>query len=255
MPTHHPWGGVILITQHGPTLKLFKQIERELGTAAPLVNIAQKSCDAFYETFEQSVVLVRVFATVPFAMLMADEQAISRAVLERKQISDPVESATPVMTLLGTRGVEKSWCDRHTSQGHRAFPLVSRLLIESMPMTAQLLRVLGSERGAAGSSESGITEKVWGAGRAALFYVEHAAHTLDAQGRKIIGAQSFVEQYGVQTVFGAARAYRDDLFLVQLFFCRHHVSRKRAREFLPLVGILRGTTIRAIDSNNVFPKN
>ena len=245
----------MLITQQGPTLRLFKQIERELSDTAPLADITQKSCDAFYETFEQSVVLVRVFVTVPFAMLMEDEQAIGRAVLERKQITDPVESTTPVMTLLGTRGVEKSWCDRLTSQGHRAFPLVSRLLIESMPMTAQLLQVLGSERGSAAPKDAGLTEKAWGAGRAGLFYVEHAAHTVDTQGRKIIGAQSFVEQYNVQTVFGAARAYRDDLFLVQLFFCRHHVSRERAREFLPLVGILRGTTIRAIDSNNVFPKS
>lgn len=245
----------MLITQQGPTLRLFKQIERELGTAAPLSDIAQKSCDVFYETFAQSVILVRVFATVPFAMLMEEEQAIARAVLERKQITEPIGSTTPVMTLLGTRGVEKNWGDRHTSQAHRAFPLVSRLLIESMPMTAQLLRVLGSERGSAAPTDAGITEKAWGAGRAGLFYVEHAAHTVDAQSRKIIGAQSFVEQYGVQTVFGAARAYRDDLFLVQLFFCRHHVSRERAREFLPLVGILRGTTIRAIDSNNVFPKN
>lgn len=250
---YHPNSEYMLISQQGPTLRLFKQVERELGTPAPLADVAQKCCDAFYETFEQSIVLVRLFVTIPFAMLPETEQTFARAVLERKQIVDPIVPTTPVMTLLGTRGVEKNWCDRQASQHYRAFPLVSQLLVESMPMTAQLFRVLGSDLGSTGPKESGITEKAWGAGRAGLFYVEHAARTVDAQGRKIIAVQPFVEKYDVQTVFGAARAYRDDLFLVQLFFCRHLVSRERAREFLPLAGILRGTTLRAIDSNNIFP--
>ncbi len=244
----------MLITQQGPTLRLFKQIERELTTSAPLADIAQKCCDAFYETFEQSVVLVRLFAAIPHALVPPEEQAFGRAILERKQITDPVGPSTPVMTLLGTRGVKENWCDRRKSQNYRAFPLVSRLLVESMPMTAQLFRVLGSELGSVGPRELGITEKAWGAGRAGLFYVEHAARTVDAQGRKIIVSQPFVEEFGVQTVFGVARAYRDDLFLVQLVFCRHAVSRERAREFLPLAGILRGTTTRAIDSGNIFPQ-
>lgn len=253
LASYHPNSGYMLISQQGPTLRLFKQVEREIGTHAPLAEVAQKCCDAFYETFEQSIVLVRLFVTIPFATLPESEQMFARGVLVRKQVTEPIVPTTPVMTLLGTRGIEKNWCDRQTSQQYRAIPLVSRLLVESMPMTAQLFRVLGSELGSKGPKESGIAEKAWGAGRAGLFYVEHAARTIDAQGRKIIAMQPFVEKYDVQTVFGAARAYRDDLFLVQLFFCRHPVSRERAREFLPLAGILRGKTIRAIDSNNVFP--
>lgn len=252
----HSWHrGRMLITQQGPTLRLFKQIERELNPSVPLADVIQKCCDAFYSTFEQSIVLVRQFVSVPFAMLPAEEQTIARLTLEQWQIKDPIEANTPVMVLLGTRGVKDEWCDRRKSQNHRALPLNSRMLLESMPMTAQLFRIIGFDLDAPKTKEHGVTEKAWGAGRAGLFYVENAAKTVDSLGRKIIGAEPFVEQNGVHTVFGVARAYRENLFMVQLIFCRHLVSRERAREFLPLAAILRGTTMRAIDGNNVFPKS
>jgi hypothetical protein len=259
----------MLINQEGQTLRLFKRIEREIGTTAPLADIAQKSCDAFYETYEKSVVLVRLFVALPFELLPPEEQAISRAILQRLQITDPILPTTPVMTLLGTRGVNPAWGDRRASQNYRLFPLISRALIEAIPMTAQIFRLLGSDIASPAKKEghilgsdivspekkdAGIAEKVWGGGRAALFYVEHAARSVDAQGRKIIAAQDFVDEYRVQTVFGMARAYRDDLFFVQLAFCRHLVPRERARAFLPLATTLRGTTIRAVDARNVFPK-
>lgn len=254
IPILHPKMGLMLITQQGPTLRLFKQIERELTASAPLTAIAQRSCDAFYETFTESVVLVRLFVTLAYETLPGEEQAFARGILERRQIVEPIQPTTPVMTLLGTRGVNEAWSDRRASQSYRAIPLVSRMLVEAMPMTAQLFRVLDLNLAGLTPKDSSITEKAWGAGRAGLFYVEHAARTVDAQGRKIIAVERFVDEYGIQTVFGLARDYRDGLFLVQLVFCRHHVSRERAREFLPLTMTLRGTTLRAVDAGNVFPK-
>lgn len=244
----------MLITQQGPTLRLFKQIERELNTSASLADIAQKSCDAFYETFEQSVVLVRIFVTIPFAKLPKEEHTRVSTLANVWNIAPLLRPTTPVMTLIGTRGVNEAWRDRRKSEIFRAFPLVSQVIVESSPMTAQLMRALGIQIAGPTPNEVGITEKAWGAGRAGLFYVEHAARTVDSQGRKIIVVQPFVETYGVQTVFGVARAYRDDLFLTKIIFCRHLVTRERAREFLPLAAIYRGATLRAFDNDNVFPK-
>lgn len=244
----------MLITQKGPTLRLFKQIERELTASVPLADVAQKCCDKVYETFEESVVLVRLFVTLPYETLPMEEQAFARGILERRQITEPIQPTTPVMTLLGTRGVNDAWSNRQASQSYRAIPLLSRMMVEAMPMTAQLFRVLDLNLAGLTAEDSSITEKAWGAGRAGLFYVEHAARTVDAQGRKIIPVERFVEEYGVHTVFGVARDYRDGIFLVQLVFCRHLVPRERAREFLPLTATLRGTTLRAVDAGNVFPK-
>ncbi len=186
-------------------------------------------------------------------MLPASEQAHVDTMLSYLQLTDLRQPSTPVMTLIGTRGVNETWSDRRASQLFRAFPLISQLLVESAPMAAQLFRVLGIKVAAPATKEVGVTEKAWGAGRAGLFYVEHAARTVDSQNRKIIVAQPFVEEYGVQTVFGIARAYRDDLFLTTMIFCRHHVSRERAREFLPLATLFRSVTLRAFDTDNVFP--
>ena len=242
----------MLITQQGPTLRLFKHLERELTRKAPFADIAQKWCDVFYETFEQSVVLVRLFVALPFETLPSDEQAFARAILTRRNVTDPIMPTTPVMTLLGTRGVHSNWGNRQISQNYRALPLVSTMFVESMPMTAQLFRVLGANVESPRSLGVGVTEKAWGAGRAGFFYVENAKSAVDMSGRKIVGAQAFVEEYGVHTVFGMARAFRDELFFVQLIFCRHFVSRERAREFLPLAATLRGTIVRAMDANNIF---
>ena len=244
----------MLITQQGPTLRLFKQIERELTSSASLAEIAQKSCEAFYATFEQSVVLVRMFISMPYAKLPAYEQKHVHGLAEQMQMAQFLQPTTAVMTLLGTKGVNEAWGDRQASQLFRAFPLISQTLVEAAPMTAQLLRVLGIKINVPLPDTLGVTEKAWGAGRAALFFVEHAARTVDSQGRKIIVMQPFVEEYGVQTVFGVARAYRDDLFLTQLVFCRHPVSRERAREFLPLAALFRSVTLRAFDTDTVFPK-
>lgn len=244
----------MLITQQGPTLRLFKQIERELTVSAPLADIAQKSCDAMYEAFAKSVVLVRIFVALPYAKLLASDQAHVNAVAAHLQASELLQATTPVMALLGTRGQNPAWSDRRASQIFRAFPLISKVLVDSAPMAAQLLRVLGINIAPPATKEVGMTEKAWGAGRAGLFYVEHAARTVDSQGRKIIVVQPFVEEYGVQTVFGVARAYRDDIFLTTMLFCRHHVPRERAREFLPLASLFRTATLRAFDAETIFPK-
>lgn len=244
----------MLITQQGPTLRLFKQIESELNPSTPLAQIAQKSCDATYEMFEQSVVLVRMFVAMPYARLPDADQMHVRTLTDYMQATHLLQPTTPVMTLLGTRGINQAWGNRQASQLFRAFPLIPRLLVESAPMAAQLMRVLGIPIDVPAKQEVGVTEKAWGAGRAGLFYVEHAARTVDSRGRKIIIAQPFVEEYGVQTVFGVARAYRDDLFLTKIIFCRHLVSRERAREFLPLAAIFRRYTLHAFDTDNVFPK-
>ena len=189
------------------------QIERELSASVSLAEIAQKSCEAFYATFEQSVVLVRMFISMPYAKLPAYEQKHVHGLAEQWQLASLLQPTTSVMTLLGTKGVNESWGNRQASQLFRAFPLISQALVEAAPMTAQLLRVLGIKIAAPLPTTVGITEKAWGAGRAALFFVEHAARTVDSNGRKIVVMQPFVEEYGVQTVFGVARAYRDDVFL------------------------------------------
>lgn len=242
----------MLITSTASTSRVLKRIEREATSAASLEQMAQRCCDAIYETFQESIVLVRLFVTLPYCELPAVEQAFADGVALKKNVPGPVPTTAPVLTLLGTRGTNPSWNDRRLSQSYRAIPLVSVALVESMPMTAKLFRTIDPNLSWLASKDHKIVEKAWGAGPAGLFFVEEAASTLDAQGRRVIPVQDFVKEYDVKTVFGIARSYREEVIFALLFFLRHSMTRERGRDFFPIATTLRSATMRAIDAGTVF---
>lgn len=242
----------MLITSPTSTTRVIKKIEREVTLAAPFEQVAQRCCDAFYETFQESVVLVRLFVTLPYGYLPADEQAFADGVARKKNVAEAILPKTPVLTLLGTRGTNPSWNDRRVSASYRAIPLVSVALVESMPMTAALFRTIDPSLAWLAAKDPQIIEKAWGSGPAGLFFVDDAAQSLDAQGRKIIPVQDFVKEYEVKTVFGIARGYRDGVLFAMLVFLRHSMNRERGRTFLPITTTLRSAALRAIDAGTVF---
>jgi hypothetical protein len=229
------------ISDAGSVSRVLRKIEREAAAAVPLVRVAQRSCDVFFETFEHSVVLVRLFVTLLYGNLPAEERAFADGVARRKKVQPLVTPVTPVLTLLGTRGVNASWNDRCLSEGHRAIPLVSAALVESMPMTAKLFREIDPDLSWLADQDRGLVKKAWGAGPAGLFFVPDAA-----------SSQDFVRQYGVKTVLGIARSYGEKVLFAMLVFLRQPLTQEKAQEFLPIAAALRGVTLRAIGADRVF---
>jgi hypothetical protein len=226
-------------------------LESRLAGAPNVESAAQALAGLLYETFQESAVLARVFLTVPFGRLPGTDQYFVRRLVGpgKPWLLKP---HTPVLSLLGTRGREPRWNDRYTSRGHLGIPLVSAAYVEAIPMIARLLKELGATLEWADDLDTAIVTAALGPVGGG-FYVEEAATGLDTQGRTVIGAQDFVQQYGVHTVFGFGGAYPvGRAFLAVVVFTAEAVERPQADRFMRLTNAFRAATLRPARAGRLF---
>jgi hypothetical protein len=225
--------------------------EDEIASAPTLEAAAQLFCDRFYATFVEFTVLVRVFGTFAYGELTAADRTFAGTYLTRAGEAPQLDDRTPVLTLLGTRGIEAAWCSRSTSRDHRAIPLLSDEFIDDIPMIARLLGEIGFPRfanRAAWQFVSRDTVDVNG-----LFFVGDARTSTDERGRHIIPSTNFVDRYGVKTVFGFGGPYTAaPTFLTAIVFARRALARPQAARFAPFIGDFKAATRSQIDRGAIF---
>ena len=188
--------------------------------------------------------------TLPFSLLPPAESAFARAAAERSGRSPLLAPATPVLTLLGTYGVEPAWRDRLASLAHLAVPLLSDDVVAEIPMISRLLREIGFPTLGSGPADwqfvkrQGVDD--------GLFFVGDAVSTTDERGRRIIPASEFVDRYGIKTVFGFGGPLAGSVFLSFIVFCRQAIMRSNAVRFMPLMDKLRAATAGAMRRRAIF---
>ena len=123
------------------------KIKQNTSNCISLEEAAQKFTDTFYEEFGDSIILTRLFATVPFSELPAPNQSFVLALADSQGITSLVNDRLQVLSLLGTRGVASAWNARQDSKGHIGIPLASADFIDRIPMMSRLLKELGLENG------------------------------------------------------------------------------------------------------------
>lgn len=204
---------------------------RRLGAdARAMEEVADRVVRYLYEhlrTPEMDVpacALVRMFITLPFHALDADQKAFAEGVLNG--VSHPPRMKC--LTLLATAGDEPAWNSRHTSAGHKALPLPSAESIARAPMIAQLIRQLGVEIGALLSADPRVV-------------IDSDQHTFnvfyvaDAQGSPYIPAQrEFVEPYAIRSVLGFGGLLPSGDLFTTILFSRTHIPRNIADLFKTL---------------------
>jgi hypothetical protein len=217
-----------------------------------LAAAAQALADTVFPAFEESLALVRVFATVPFGELPGANQGFVRALMRASKVERLVAPATPVLSLMGTRGLKPAWNDRMMSSGHVGIPLASAEFVDAIPMIARLLSEFGlGIVGMDGGGSRIVRSKV--GNLSGMFYVADARTETDAHGRRVISAQDFVEEHGVRTVFGFGGAYMlERSYVAVILFAREAVSADRARELAPLSSALKAATLRLVDQGRFF---
>jgi two-component system, NtrC family, sensor kinase len=229
---------------------LWSALEPLLAGARSLEEVARLFTDALYERFASSVVLARVFGTVELQQLPADD----RAFVERFAASvggEKLTDATPVLSLLASRGVEDAWNDRRRSQDHLAIPLLSERFVAEIPMISRLLNEIGFTPAWSGT-DSGFVTKTF-ANVNGIFYVDDARTAVDDRERNIIPATAFVERYGIRTVFGFGGSYIGcHMFISAILFCREEIARSQALRFIPLIGSLKAATTRLVNRGAIF---
>ena len=225
--------------------------DRELADVEVLETAAQRFCDVLYDGFAESAVLVRVFATVPFSALPTTNRRFVVG-LVGPQAQTALAPATPVLSLLGTRGLLPRWNSRHLSEGHVGIPLASAEFIEAIPMIASLVKQLGLPLLGSEDVDTGIVTQALGR-VAGVFYVDEASTAVDSQGRRIITAQDFVSEHGVRTVFGFGGAYAlTGTLFVTVVFTRESVARTQAERFMRLANQFKASTMRVVGRRRIF---
>ncbi len=230
-------------------------VGKSIAGCNSLEEAAQKVTDSVYTQFKSSVVLARLFATVPFEMLPPSSREFVKNLAAGKGLTSKLTDHSSILTLLGTSGVEKQWNSRLASQGHIGFPLVSADFIDQIPMVSQLLKSLGFPLDWLSGNGTGIMRDTMGK-LAGIFYVPDAKTAVDERGRKIITAQDFVEKYGVRTVFGTGGGYiQDATFIVLIVFTRENIDQERAQCFMPLATVIKAETTGLLSRKKIFNSN
>jgi hypothetical protein len=224
--------------------------ERVRGKRA-LDQSAQALMDELYERFADSIVLARVFATVPFGLTPPPVKRFVTTVLNDRGLSSLVGDETTVLALMGTRGALPGWNSRLGSRGHLGIPLASPELVDGIPMVSRLLVELGVRIQGAAAGSGYITRVV--GNLSGVFYVADAASARDDQDRPIIAAQDFVSTYGVKTVFGFGGAYMlERSFAAIIVFARETVSREQVQAFAGLAGLFKAATLGLVAEDRFF---
>jgi hypothetical protein len=211
-----------------------------LAKSTSLENAARAWLDAVYEPLAKALVLARVFAILPRASLPEAEG--ERADRVAHAAGHRLDTRSPVLTLVATRGMHSEWNERRQSHGHLALPLVSSALVEASPMIASLLDDMGVR----------LTSVSWGPRLVSssrevpahpTFYVPDARTTMDARGRFKIPAREFVVTHDVKTVFGVGGSLGAGTLYAMVLFARQHVTRAVAEQLVPLAEDFRSAAV------------
>ncbi len=169
-------------------MEIQEDLKGTLDGAHSLEEAAQQFVDVVYGNFNESLVLLRVFVTIPMAELPKEVCAFVEDLA--KEAGVPMEQTSHVLTLLGTAGIASQWNNRESSKGHQGIPLATPDFVTSIPMMSALLEQLGFELGWIRGAPEIVAHKI---GRmSGTFYVPEASSTKDDNGRLIISAQDFV---------------------------------------------------------------
>ncbi len=230
---------------------LWRSIEPSLASCATLEEVAGGFAAALYARFERSVVLARVFATVELRRLPPADRAFAERFALEKGAAGELTEATPVLSLLASRGVEDDWNHRLRSREHLGIPLLSERFVAEIPMIARLLNEIGFTPAWHGTDTNFVTKTL--ANVNGVFYVADARTAVDDRERSIIPAMGFVERYGIRSVFGFGGSYLSrHTFITTIVFCRDEIARSQAMRFVPLIGSLKAATTRYVNRGAIF---
>ncbi len=233
-------------------LELQDKIADQAAGCAVLEEAAQRYMSVLYETFHDSIVLTRFFATIPYGKIPEKNKAFVLKLAQSVGLAERISDETLILSLLGSRGGESAWNDRRQSQGHVGIPLVSSDFIDKIPMMSRLLKQLGAGIDWIDAYDTQLVAKTF-ENLSGVFYVRDAEVEVDNQGRKIIAAQEFVKDKGVKTVYGIGGCYMGySLFFATVVFLRQCLDKEKVERFMIQANKFKAVTLELVDEGKIF---
>lgn len=183
-----------------------------------------------YERFRDSLVLLRLFITLRYDQLPVEDRLFVDRRGRETKTSHLLDAATPIFTLLGTRGQRPEWNERSASAHFRCIPLVSTAFVSSLSMLSRQFASVGFDLGLIDSWERQVVATRRADRYRGILYIRDAGVDRDAQGRMIVPKQDFVAAAGVKTTLGFGSGYADHPTMVTLFAFTNEVIEKSTVE-------------------------
>ena len=226
------------------------KIIKGLGTAQEQ---AQKFVDTIYEYFQESLVLLRLFSSVPYSALpILDMQLFDKKVKDSGH-ARRCNDRTPVLTLLATRGQKPDWNERVRSHGFRCIPLVSGEYVSSLSMLSMQFRKMNLAPGLFDTWETAVVARGRADEFSGMLYVNNAGTDKDELGRMIVPRQEFVAENNVRTVLGFGNGYSNHPAIVTLFaFTNQILSESMMKPFESLIEAYMSISSEHVINGRVF---
>jgi hypothetical protein len=232
---------------------MLKSATAKLADCGTLQSVAQAFVENVYTHFQESLVLLRLFSSVPYSALpLCEKQFLDKKSLDSGSFH-LFRPDTPVLTLLGTRGQREEWNDRSNSQSFRCIPLLSSRYVETLPMLSMQLRKMNFELRLLDTWESTVLAQGRADEYTGTLHVRDAAVDQDAQGRMVVPRQDFVSGNGVKTALGFGAGYRNHPTIITLFaFTNETVEESAVENFSVLLQSYLSVSEHALTKGSLF---
>lgn len=173
------------------------------------------------QTGEKSCVLVRFFMTYPYPRLDPELHQLANEILN----GQPVRQRMKCLILLATVGIRPEWNSIKLSKEHRVIPLVSKHVVEQIPMISQMIYQLGIDISNVLDPTpdfiTGLGSKLFN-----VFYVPNAP------GSPYIPVQDkFVVPYEIKSVLGLGSILPTGNLLSLIIFSKTKIPHETANMF------------------------
>ncbi len=226
---------------------------RKLQGFDTLDQSAQAFIDIVFEQFQDSMVLLRLFSSVPYSALSNDDRQLVDKKTNESGTRHLCRDTTPVLTLLGTRGQRADWNQRSKSQRFRCIPLVSSGYVSSLSMLSMQFQTMNFDLSLLDRLDSTNAVDDHAHEYPGMLYVKHAGIDRDEQGRMIVPHQDFVAENNVKTTLGFGTSYSDHPTIVTLFAFTNEILNKTEMEpFSSLLKSYLSVSREFLDTGRIF---
>jgi hypothetical protein len=229
------------------------QVLRQMDCWDCAQETAQRFVDIVYGRFSSSLVLLRLFITLRYDRLTLEARLFVDGRGRDTNTSRLIHGATPIFTLLGTRGLRPEWNDRRAASHFRCIPLSSTAFVASLSMLSRQFESVGSELDVIDEWDKKITAAGWADVYSGMLRIRDSAADRDLQGRLIVPKQEFVVENGVKTTLGFGSGYAGHPTLVTLFaFTNEYLEVVTVRPMMTLLIVCVNATEEVIRQGRVF---
>ncbi len=231
-----------------------------LKGCATLEGAAQTMTNFLFEEYEDSILLIRFFTTMPFGTLPKTIQKTALRYPREEAVISLIHEETPVLTLVGLRG----GVEMRNVKYNFAIPLVSKEFLHSIPMISQLLEALGFELPHEILAPKNTDRRPRDGAPAppgdlsGIFYLTDVQQSARRETYQIVSEAERIAIYtpdilsNIDTIFAIGGAYCQGPVIAVVIFSKESLEQATARVFIPLIKSFTFSTQHLIEQEKLF---